>query len=213
MKRIKHIFQEVVAWFMRWHMYFGMMIGFRPKFHYEDKSVQSRRLKGPALIIANHTAFYDPPMVWSVFRHSDVRTIAGEILYEDKRLKWLLTQCRCIRIDRNSIDISCTREVLGKLREGKCIGIFPEGTMSTYEKGLLPFHSGVALFAAMADVPIVPVYIGAKYKILGNRQHIVIGTPVRLTSRRMDPENLQAQTDALREKMLMLKDKYEKGEI
>lgn len=213
MNRIKHLFSEAVAWFVRVHMYLGMMIGFRPKFHYVDKSRQSRRLKGPALIIANHTAFYDPPMVWSVFPHSDVRTIAGEVLYEDKRLKWLLTQCRCIRIDRGAIDISCTREVIDKLKEGKCVGIFPEGRMNTPENGILPFHSGTALFAAMANVPIVPVYIGKKYEILGCRQHIVIGTPYELSSRAMTPDNLQLQADALRNEMLKMKESYEKGEI
>ena len=32
---------------------------FRTKIHYEDKSVQSRRIKGSAILISNHTSVFD----------------------------------------------------------------------------------------------------------------------------------------------------------
>lgn len=183
-----------------------MLIAFRPKFHYEDKSVQNRKLKKPAVIIANHTSIFDPPMIYTVFPWAGVRMIAGELLYDRAILRWLLKQCRAIKIDRSKIDTACMREVQETLKNGTPVGLFPEGTTVGKEKDqLLPFHAGTTLFALRAGVPVIPVYTSGDYRIIfGKRLHVIIGKPFEFDNTALTAENMQRQTDLLYERMTQL---------
>ena len=42
-------------------------IAFRTKIYYEDKSVQSRRIKGAAMVVSNHTSVFDYAVLLFVF--------------------------------------------------------------------------------------------------------------------------------------------------
>ncbi len=186
-----------------------MLIGFRPKFHYEDKKTQGRKLKTAAVIISNHTSIFDPPMIYTTFPSAGVRMIAGELLYDRAILRWLLKQCRAIKIDRSRIDTACMREVQETLAKGTPVGLFPEGTTIGKEKNdLLPFHAGTTLFALRAGVPVIPVFTSGDYRILfGKRLHIIIGRPITFSDTSLTPDNLQRQTDMLYVKMQELQSK------
>lgn len=204
MKRIGKFFSAALSWFVRITMMPLMLIGFRPKFHYEDKAVQGRKIKGGALIIANHAHIFDPPMIYTVFPHAGVRMIAGELLYDRAILRWVLKQCRAIKIDRTkAVDIQCMREVQETLLSGTPVGLFPEGTTVGKEKDeLLPFQPGTALFALRAGVPVIPVFTSGEYNIIfGKRLHIIIGKPIEFNDKSLTPDNIQKQTDMLYEKM------------
>lgn len=203
MKSIGKFFSAALSWFVRITMMPLMLLGFRPKFHYEDKNIQGRRIKGAAVIISNHTSIFDPPMIYTVFPWAGVRMIAGELLYDRAILRWLLRQCRAIKIDRSKVDMRCMREVQETLSKGTPVGLFPEGTTVGKEKDdLLPFHAGTTLFALRAGVPVIPVFTSGEYNILfGKRLHIIIGKPIILEDTSMTPDNLQRQTDMLYEKM------------
>ncbi len=203
MKRIGNFFSAALSWFVRITMMPLMLIGFRPKFHYEDKAVQGRKIKGAAVIMANHTHIFDPPMIYTTFPSAGVRIIAGELLYDRAILRWLLKQCRAIKIDRTRVDMQCMREVQETLAKGTPIGLFPEGTTIGKSKDeLLPFHAGTTLFALRSKVPVIPVFTSGEYSIIfGKRLHIIIGKPIVFEDYSMTPDNLQKQTDMLYSKM------------
>ena len=52
------------------------------------------------------------------------------------------------------------------------VALFPEGARSTH-RNQLPFHSGVVMLAALADVPVVMVYIDGPHKILRKRAKLI----------------------------------------
>ena len=64
----------------------AQLIVFRTKYYYEDKSVQSRRIKGPAIIVSNHTAVYDYACMLFVFFTRTLRYQMAELLFEKKLL-------------------------------------------------------------------------------------------------------------------------------
>ena len=66
------------------------------------------------------------------------------------------------------------------LKAGKLLLIFPEGTINASDDAeFMKFKGGVALFAILNKVPVVPIYIVKREKWY-QRQRLVIGEPVYL---------------------------------
>ena len=76
-------FVKITGWIIQ-------KIIFRTKIFYEDKSVQSRRIKGPAIIISNHTSICDYAVYLFVFFFSTLRCQMAEVLYKNKLLGFFL---------------------------------------------------------------------------------------------------------------------------
>ena len=196
--------------YLRGHIGRMMTIGFRPRYHYTDRAAQGRVLPPGAIVISNHTDFFDPPMLCTAFRKNLVRMVAGEALYRKPALRWLLNRLSCIPIDREAVDVGAFREMLRVLGRGDCVGIFPEGEMSkTGEIG--PFRAGLLLVAAKSGAPIVMAYIGKPYRPLRDRQSIWIDTPVRFSGE-LSAENLEKNAQMLRERMLTLRARLDEEE-
>ena len=60
MIRFWNAFTKITAWPVQFFC-------FRTKVHYEDRSVQGRHIKGPAIIISNHTSVFDYAVYIFVF--------------------------------------------------------------------------------------------------------------------------------------------------
>jgi 1-acyl-sn-glycerol-3-phosphate acyltransferase len=86
-----------------------------------------------------------------------------------------------IPVDRdrkNSRALDATTE---KLKKGKLIGIFPEGTIN-HSLTPLPFKFGAARMAQKAGVPVIPAVINGKYSIFKkNSIKITFGKPIRIS--------------------------------
>jgi len=100
-------------------------------------------------------------------------------------------------MDRTRTDFSALRDALDYLRHGAIVGIAPEGTRSSENKGLLQGKQGAALMAARASVPIIPVGIIGSKNINEAWLHlrrpevtIRVGEPYTLPA--MDQDNKQA---------------------
>jgi 1-acyl-sn-glycerol-3-phosphate acyltransferase len=75
--------------------------------------------------------------------------------------------------------VDVTRRTMAVLRSGACLAIAGEGRLSDHEGRILPLETGLAHFARMAGVPIVPTaVVGTRWVHLGSRVIITIGEPV-----------------------------------
>ena len=76
-----------------------------------------------------------------------------------------------IEVDRQSSDkTSVYEQALQVLREGKLLGIFPEGTRSPNGR-LQKAYTGVAKVALLAKVPVIPIAMIGTFKILSRFQY------------------------------------------
>lgn len=209
-KRRARPLYRAVSVFVRSTMKPFLMLFFRPKYYYADKAVQGRILPEPSIVVSNHTNYFDPPMICSVFGKNMIHMIAGEILYDIPILHWLLPHCGCIKVDRNSIDMDSYRNMINTLDKGECIGLFPEGGINEATE-LLPFKSGMVLAAMKTGAPIIPVYIDGNYKIFGKRLRIVIDKPYEFdTDAKITGEFLDATAEGIRLRMTELKNMLNK---
>lgn len=73
-------------------------------------------------------------------------------------LRWFIVTAEGIWLDRDTADFSAFRKAVEALKQGKALGIAPEGTRSQTAK-LIEGKPGTALLALRTGVPIVPVAI------------------------------------------------------
>ena len=89
--------------------------------------------EGALLFCGNHRTYLDPPLiVVTAGRH--MRFMAKEELRKNPLFAFLGVLFEGIYVKRDEKDITALKEALKTLKNGGCIGIFPEGTRNGLEK-------------------------------------------------------------------------------
>lgn len=204
-------------WFVKITAWPVQKIVFRTKIYYEDKKVQGRKIKGPAIIISNHTAVYDYAVFLFVFWMRTLRYQMAELLFDKPVLGRFLKWMGGIYVNRNVFDfdfVSKSKEILDK---GGVVGIFPEARIPRpEEKRPLPFKSSAAYIAYMSGVQLVPVVTNGVYFNKKKRAAVLIGKPFSVKEW-WDPQktqraNLQDISERMRKEIIRLTKELKKRE-
>jgi 1-acyl-sn-glycerol-3-phosphate acyltransferase len=99
-----------------------------------------------------------------------------------------------IPVDRTIHDKGALMAAINGLKEEKCIGIFPEGTINRTNDTVMPFKIGAVKMAHDTDTYIVPFTIKGKYKPFKNDLTIEFLTPFKPTDDNLDLENQRLST-------------------
>ena len=188
--------------------YLIQKIIFRTKIYYEDKNVQSRKIKGPAIIISNHTSVYDYAVFLFVFPFRTLRYQMAEVLYKKKMLGLFLKCMGGIYVNRDTHDFSFIYKSEEVLSKGGVVGVFPESRIpKPEEERPLPFKVSAAYLALSSNVPVIPVYTDGVY-FKKNRARVIIGTPLLAKDyadqELNDKQNLERVTEILRSRIIEL---------
>ncbi len=195
--------RALFLWFVRITGYIPAKLIFRTKVYYEDKPTQSRRIRGKAIVISNHTSVFDYAVLLYLFPTRTLRTLAAEVLYEKGAVMRLLLNCfGMIRVDRDAKDFSFMDKCARILGKGGVIEIYPESRLPKQgEERPLPFKPSAAYLALETDTPIIPVYSTGKL-FCRERNRVMIGKPLNLrelSDERMSmTENIEILTQKLR---------------
>lgn len=101
---------------------------------------------GPLLVAGNHDSYWDPVAVGIAgLPHRQIRALAKASLWKPGLGK-ILDGMGQIPIDRGAGDLGALARAIEELRDGACIGIFPEGTRSLGRE--LRARSGIGRLAA-----------------------------------------------------------------
>ncbi len=113
--------------------------------------------EGGVIIASTHTATLDPVILGCAFRRP-LTFMAKEELFRFLPFAALIRALGAFPVRRGEPDRRALRLALRLLEQGRCVVIFPEGTRNP-GPFLRPPELGVALLAAKARVPVVPVAI------------------------------------------------------
>lgn len=86
---------------------------------------------GPVLMAVNHDSHWDPVAVGvAALKERQIRALAKAELWKNPVLGKILDGMRQIKLHRGKGPQGGLQDAIRELREGVCIGIFPEGTLS-----------------------------------------------------------------------------------
>src|ERR687893_654669 len=113
--------------------------------------------KGPAIIAANHLSFLDSFFIPLVVQKRKVTYLAKADYFKSWKTSWFFNMVGQIPTEREGGAKSeqALNAALTVLREGKLLGIYPEGTRSP-DGRLYRGRTGVARLALQAGVPVIP---------------------------------------------------------
>jgi len=113
--------------------------------------------EGGLVVAANHISYWDPPVVGCVMDRQ-VHFMAKRELFQIPLLGPFIRGVGGFPVDRRSTGAGTVKLAAALLRQGKVLGIFPEGTRS-HTGRLLPPQLGAFLLAGVAGVPVLPLAI------------------------------------------------------
>ncbi|MBW3595536.1 MAG: 1-acyl-sn-glycerol-3-phosphate acyltransferase, partial [Actinobacteria bacterium] len=113
--------------------------------------------KGPAIIAANHLSFLDSFFIPLVVQKRKVTYLAKADYFKNWKTAWFFNMVGQIPTEREGGKKSehALSAALDVLKQGKLLGIYPEGTRSP-DGRLYRGRTGVARLALQAGVPVIP---------------------------------------------------------
>ena len=181
---------------------------FRTKTYYEDRQRQGRGIRGPAIVICNHTSVFDYVVLMFAFWSRTLRFQIAEVMFRKPLLGTLLRLLGGIYVNRDSHDIGCIAISEEIVQSGGIVGIFPEGRLPRAgEARPLPFKTGAAYLALSTGAQVIPVYTNGSY-FNKKRARIMIGAPIKASDyadpKLSDRENIQLVAEAMRTRIIEL---------
>ncbi|SFC44594.1 1-acyl-sn-glycerol-3-phosphate acyltransferase [Bacillus sp. OV322] len=157
--------------------------------------------EGGVLICSNHIDNLDPPVV-GMTATRDIHFMAKEELFRLPLLKEILPRVNAFPVKRGMSDREALRKGLSLLKEGRVLGLFPEGTRSKngeLGEGL----AGAGFFALRSKAAIVPCAIIGPYKLFG-RLKVVYGKPIDFNKYREQKTSADEATGIIMEEIRKL---------
>ncbi len=117
---------------------------------------------GAVVLASNHQSYLDPPLLACPLDRQ-VTFMARASLFRHRLFGGLIRLLNAFPVERGKADREAVRAAVGRLDDGWCLLLFPEGTRTeTGEIG--PLKSGVLSIADRAKAPIVPTVIAGAFE-------------------------------------------------
>src|SRR5438067_12663009 len=134
---------------------------------------------GGFLLAAHHISHFDPPIISSVVRRK-IDWMAMAEFFPVPGLGHFLRAVDAFPAERDRADRKTIRSAIKRLKDGRIVGVFPEGGIRDGAQSLLegaPVRAGASILAHMAGVPIVPCVILGSDRLYAKRSWL----PLRRT--------------------------------
>ena len=164
---------------------------FKIAYRYKVEHIEMLRAfkdKRGCVVVSNHTSFLDVMFIYISSRFSQwIRFMGKDSLWKTGTgaLGVCLSNVGAFPVTRSSADTASIKRAVRMLKNQELVGIMPEGTRRGKGDVESSIHSGAALIARMANVPILPVGVCNvdRIKIKGERLRfpkvkVVYGNPV-----------------------------------
>ncbi len=118
-----------------------------------QRIIQKARINKPAIVLSNHTSFYDFIYTTAALYPHRVSYLAASKMFYDPVLGPFLKLARAIPKSLFQPDPVATLKAFKILKKGGVVSVFPEGQISPYGKSLTPAFS-IAKFLRKAKVDV-----------------------------------------------------------
>ena len=141
--------------------------------------------KPPFIVVSNHSSLLDPPLVGVACRKYCVNFMAKKELFDGPVIGMWSRRVQCIEVKRGDNSVRSLKEALKRLKEGRVVGVFPEGTRSA-DGTMQEAKRGTGFLVSKGNVPVVPVYVEGSGKAFpkgggvrrGTEINVFVGKPI-----------------------------------
>jgi len=176
---------------------------YRLLFRLEAVNTEHVPSEGGVLLCSNHVSLFDPPTV-GVLLERKVHFMAKQELFKIPLFGKLIHELGAFPVKRGGVSKESIKISLNILRDGKVMGIFPEGSRNSAGEG----KKGAASFALRSGAAVVPVAIIGDYRLF-RKVKVVYGKPIDVTPFQEDPKTaVDTLTDEIMHQIDQLKHQY-----
>lgn len=129
------------------------------------------------IVCANHWSNLDPIFL-SISLPIKFNYMAKKELFEIPVLKGILSKAGAFPVNRQGNDMKALRYAISLIKDGKTLGIFPEGTRLK-EVDRDNMHEGVGFIAVKSKADILPIEIITSYRLF-SRVEIHVKEPLEI---------------------------------
>lgn len=147
---MKDKIKAIIKWIVRGAIYLWCKIYYRA----EILGLENIPKDEPLIFCGNHRTYLDPPLIVATAKR-DMRFLGKEELCKNVFFRFLGWVFEVILVKRDEKDVTAIKASLKALKNGDCIGLFPEGTRNGLEKGE-KVKDGVAFFAVRSGAKVLP---------------------------------------------------------
>lgn len=151
---------DAVYYFTKWFSNCVCFAEFRIRVSGKENIPKS----GGFIIASNHVSYLDPVAV-GVACPRRLSYMARHNLFKYRLSAWFLNCLGVFPVKRGSADISALKEAIRRVKAGKGLLLFPEGTRQTGGKLGTP-EPGAGFIAAQGGVPIIPAFVSGTEKAM-----------------------------------------------
>lgn len=135
--------------------------------------------EGGVVLAGNHTKWLDPVFLVGLTKRQ-VHFLAKKELFDKSITRPIVKGMGCVSVDRKIHDKNALEEAYKYLENGKCIGIFPEGTINRTDDVIMPFKIGTVKACSETNTPLVPFIITGEYKLFKSTAKIEFLEPIKV---------------------------------
>lgn len=116
------------------------------------------------ILASNHVSYLDP-IALGVACPRKLNFMAKKELFSNPIFAMLVSRLGAFPVERDSADLSALKEAMRRVKIGKVLVLFPEGSRRFNGESKQPYP-GVGFLAAKLDVPVIPAFIKGTEKAL-----------------------------------------------
>ena len=161
--------------------------------------------EGPVLICANHASKFDAFfIIYAAGPKHHIHFLTKEGVFRVPIVAAIMRGVGMIPVEQTGNATQAVKSAMRRLKEGRVVGIFPEGARIYRDEDSVA-KTGAVRLAVRMGVPIVPVYIPRKKRYF-RRNLVVIGKPytIDMDKKTAKPEDYDRLTDELMETIRLL---------
>jgi 1-acyl-sn-glycerol-3-phosphate acyltransferase len=153
----------------------GLYVGLLGGRAYHRERVPRR---GGVLVVSNHQSYLDPILA-AIPIYRPFNPMARATLFRVGAFSWLIRSVYAFPVKLGRADVGAMKEALRRLRAGRIVLVFPEGTR-TRDGSIGQLQAGIILMAQRAGVPVLPMVIEGAYECWPRGRLLPTFGPVRV---------------------------------
>ena len=141
-----------------------------------------KEIKGlPYVVCCNHTSLFDVVVI-SLSMETQVSYMAKKEVFKVPLLRHFVKAMGAFPVDRKKGDVAAIKKTIEVLKDGGCVGIFPQGTRCPrVDPATTRVKSGVGLIAARSGADVLPVCVKSNVGAIKmfRKNYIIIGDLIK----------------------------------